>query len=92
MPSNPYVQHPPRVRHTDVEKALARLNAARGFKYPDVGYTYYADIKGDGGPPQRRCWTIINDKGGVRQAYDLQAGTMRKIIANIETHLSALKG
>ncbi|QXN71369.1 hypothetical protein RCGINGERSNAP_101 [Rhodobacter phage RcGingersnap] len=28
------------------ERLLAELNAARGLKYPDLGYSYFADVKG----------------------------------------------
>lgn len=89
--SNPYIQHKPRVRHSDVTKALERLNIARGYKYPDVGYVYYADIKGMTAQYRPSCWQIINANGGLRTAYDLQGSTIRKTLANIESHISALK-
>lgn len=46
------------------EKLLKELNAARGLKYPDIGYSYFADIKGDG-RNIRSIYIIINENGGV---------------------------
>jgi len=51
-------------RPNETTKALAELNAARGLTYPMTGYTYWADIKGDG-RYRPSVWVIINDQGGV---------------------------
>ena len=29
-------------------KLIEKLNAANGKEYPDVGFVYFADVKGDG--------------------------------------------
>lgn len=46
------------------EKLLDQLNALRGRVYPDKGYMFYADVKGDG-TGRKGCYTIINGDGGV---------------------------
>lgn len=47
---------------TTTARLLRELNAKRGFNYPDVGYSYFADVKGNGiHNPQ--IYTIINPKG-----------------------------
>lgn len=44
---------------TTTARLLRELNAKRGFNYPDVGYSYFADVKGNGiHNPQ--IYTIIN--------------------------------
>lgn len=43
---------------------LAELNAMRGLQYPEVGYCYFADVKGDG-TYSPRVYTIVNPQGGV---------------------------
>ncbi|UUV43072.1 hypothetical protein RCDORA_99 [Rhodobacter phage RcDora] len=50
------------------ERLLAELNAARGLKYPDIGYCYFADVKGDG-TYNPRVYTIVNPQGGVTLSY-----------------------
>lgn len=50
--------------HTMTEKLLAELNAKKGLRYPDIGYSYWADIKCDGNYSPM-VWTIINEIGGV---------------------------
>lgn len=61
---------------TTTEKLLNELNAARGLKYPAIGYTFFADVTGDG-TNRRRVYTIINARGGVTFS-DLNAATPRK--------------
>lgn len=46
------------------EKLLGQLNELRGKKYPDKGYMFYADVRGDG-TGRKGCYTIINGDGGV---------------------------
>lgn len=61
---------------TTTEKLLNELNAARGLKYPDIGYSFFADVKGDG-TNRRRVYTIINTGGGVTFS-ELNAATARQ--------------
>lgn len=61
---------------TRTEKLLDELNALKGLKYPAIGYTYFADIKGDG-RNIKSAWVIINDGGGVTRS-DLNAATPHK--------------
>jgi len=56
------------MKPTLTDRLLDELNAKRGLKYPDVGYTYFADIKGDGFS-KRSVWTIINRGGGVVRSH-----------------------
>jgi len=46
------------------EKLLKELNEARGLKYPDIGYLYWADVTGSG-VYNPRVYQIINPGGGV---------------------------
>lgn len=46
------------------ESLVAQLNAARGLKYSDVGYTYWADVTGSG-VSSPRLWRVINPQGAV---------------------------
>lgn len=36
------------MRKTTTEKLLTQLNIKRGLEYRDIGYSYFADIRGDG--------------------------------------------
>lgn len=61
---------------TKTDKLLDELNALRGLQYPDIGFSYFADITGDG-TNRRRVYEIINKSGGVRFS-ELNAATPRK--------------
>lgn len=50
---------------TTTEKLLDRLNELRGLSYPQIGYLYFADIKGDG-RNIKKVYVITNEGGGVR--------------------------
>jgi len=67
---------------TTTEKLLNDLNHTKGLKYPDIGYSYYADIKGDG-QNNRKVYTIINENGGVTRSCTLNAKSARKRCDNI---------
>lgn len=58
------------------ESLLAELNTARGLQYPEVGYCYFADVKGDG-TYSPRVYTIVNTQGGVTLSC-LNAPTARE--------------
>jgi hypothetical protein len=46
------------------EKLLAEYNQIRGLTYGDIGYTYFADVVGDG-RRIRRVYVIRNQNGGI---------------------------
>lgn len=62
---------------------LAELNTIRGLRYPDVGYCYFADLKGDG-TYSPRVYTIVNPQGGVTLS-SLNAPTARARCENIRS-------
>ena len=70
------------VRASHINAALKTLNEKRGFAYPEVGYCYYADIKGNG-RNIKSLYTIINANGGVTRSH-LNGYTMRETLGNIE--------
>ena len=71
---------------TTTARLLRELNAKRGFKYPDIGYSYFADVKGNGiYNPQ--VYTIINSKGGVCYSA-LNAETARQRCQNIRAAIA----
>jgi hypothetical protein len=49
---------------TKTERLLDKLNAARGLSYPEIGFAYFADIRGDGFG-RRSVYQIFNEAGGV---------------------------
>jgi len=49
---------------TKTEKLLNQLNQLRGKVYPDKGYMFWADVRGDGSG-RKGCYTIINGDGGI---------------------------
>lgn len=54
------------MRKCKIDIALDKLNAKNGLTYPMIGYSYFADIKGNGCRYGRRyVYTIINENGGV---------------------------
>jgi len=66
-----------------IEKALAALNVRRGFAYPDKGYSYFADVRGDG-VYKPRVYVIVNASGGVSDSFlngTTRADTLAKILA-----------
>lgn len=69
------------VRDSHIKAALKTLNEKRGFEYPNVGYAYYADIKGDG-RNIRMVYSIINPGGGVTRS-PLNGYTMRETLEKI---------
>lgn len=76
---------PKDVRDHHIRAALAKLNTAKGFDSSTIGYSYYADIKGDG-RNHRQVWTRINDGGGVTRSH-MNSYTMRKTLRNIEEEI-----
>jgi len=71
-----------RIRESHAKAAVKALNDARGLSYPDIGYTYWADIKGDG-RYRPSLWLIINENGGVTYSV-LNQRTLRDTVEALE--------
>lgn len=69
------------------ERLLADLNRIRGKSYPDIGYSYFADVKGDG-THNPRVYSIVNADGGVTFS-DLNAATARQRCDKIRAAIEA---
>jgi len=73
------------------DQLLHELNTIKGLSYPDVGYSYFANIKGDGSRPFRRSvYTIISAGGGVTYS-PLNATSARKRCENIRAAIRDAK-
>lgn len=68
-------------------RLLAELNAARGLVYPDIGYSYFGDVKGDG-VFRPRVYTIV--QGGGVTLSDLNAPSARQRCNKIRAAILAL--
>jgi len=64
-----------------IDSLLKDYNELRGKKYPDVGYAYFADVRGDGSRI-RSVYTIINTGGGVTYS-ELNGKSYNQTAANI---------
>lgn len=73
---------------TETDKLLDKLNERRGVQYPQVGYLYFADIRGDGSNI-KRVYQIINIGGGVSLAHDLNDRNPVKRCAKIRAALAS---
>jgi hypothetical protein len=56
------------MRKTVIDRLCEQYNQARGLVYPSIGYLTFADYKGDGQPPRRRLYEIVNQGGGVTRS------------------------
>lgn len=85
------------MRAPATQALLGELNAARGLKYPSVGYVYFADIKGDG-QKHYAVWEVITLGGGVRRpslnhrSGKVRCAMIRKEIAGIKAPQRRRKG
>ena len=68
-----------------IDKLCEALNAARRVKYPMPGYTFFADVKGDG-RRKRLVYIVTNKNGGVTACYN--GATYRETAANLRESLS----
>jgi hypothetical protein len=68
---------------TKTEKLLNQLNELRGKAYPDKGYMFWGDVRGDGSG-RKGCYTIINGDGGII-ANALSGISARKRCESIRT-------
>lgn len=63
------------------EKLLNELNAALGLSYPQIGYSFYQDVVGNG-IAKPRIYTIVNAFGGVTYS-EMNDANPRKRCGNI---------
>lgn len=73
------------MRKTVIDRLCEQINEARRVTYPMRGYTYFADIKGDG-QRNRKVYIITNDQGGVTachngSTYRETAAKLREVLA-----------
>ena len=57
------------MRKTTIDNLCETVNTRNSVSYPMKGYTYFADIRGDG-RNIRRVYVITNDKGGVTACHN----------------------
>ena len=73
------------------DQLLRELNTIKGIEYPDVGYSYFADVRGDGSRPVRRSvYSVINPGGGLTYS-PLNAPSARKRCDNIRAAIRDAK-
>lgn len=75
------------MRLTTIDKLCQAINAARGLQYPNKGYLYFADVKGDG-RRRRRVWCITSDAGGITsthngKTYRHTAAALREVLKEL---------
>ena len=73
---------------TTTEKLLNQLNQLKGLSSDQIGYSYFADIKGDG-RNIKSIYTIMNQAGGVVYS-SLNAETPRKRCDKIRAEIDKL--
>jgi len=71
------------------ERLLQELNEVRGLTYPMKGYSYFADVVGNG-IAMPRVYIIVNANGGVTYS-GLNKGTSRKRCDAIRLAIDAAK-
>lgn len=69
---------------TTTERLLTDLNRHRGKEYPDMGYSFFADVTGNG-DNRRKVYTVITANGGVCYSYELNGATARERCDNIRS-------
>jgi hypothetical protein len=73
------------------QRLLKKLNEAKGLSPGQVGYTYFADIKGDG-VFSPRVYEVTSPGGAVSLCHSLNAGgNARKRCAAIVEAIKAAK-
>lgn len=71
------------MRKCKIDILLDEINKLNGnAKYPQIGYLYYADIRGDG-LNICKVYAIMNAGGGVRSAHN--GATAKQTIKNLES-------
>jgi len=72
------------MKNGTIDKLCAAINEARRVVYPQKGYLYFANIKGDG-TRRRRVYMITNEAGGVTAihngSYRQTAKNLREVLA-----------
>lgn len=61
---------------TKTEAACKAHNKRKGLERNQVGYIYYADIKGNG---CKAVWAVINENGGVTRSGHNQRSAVATI-------------
>lgn len=74
------------MRKTVIDKLCEAINKANRVTYPQKGYTYFADIKGDG-QRKRRVYIVSGDNGGVTACYN--GKTYRETAAKLRETLAS---
>jgi hypothetical protein len=68
-----------------IDKLCEAINEARRVTYPQKGYLYFANIKGDGINRRRRVYMITGEAGGVTAIHN---GSYRKTAQNLRDVLA----
>jgi hypothetical protein len=74
------------MRKCKIDLALVALNLKLGLRYPDIGYSYFANLWG-GERSQRYVYTIINAGGGVTYS-PLNGKTASETLAKINAEIA----
>lgn len=75
---------------TTTQKLLDELNALRRVEYPNIGFSFFADVAGMG-YDRRRIYTIVNENGGVTFSH-MNAVNPRKRCENIRAEIERVRG
>lgn len=73
---------------TTTDKLLKELNSKNNKSYPEIGYFYFADIKGDG-RNIKSVYQVINENGGVSYAHELNSSNSRTRCKKIRQAIKA---
>ena len=73
------------MQKSTIDKLCEAINKARNVAYPEVGYLYFADVKGDG-QNRRKVYRVCNKLGGVEachnaSSYKQTAQNLREVLA-----------
>jgi hypothetical protein len=74
------------MRKCKIDLALEALNSKLYLCYPEIGYSYFADLWGGERRP-RHVYTIINAGGGVTYS-PLNGKTPRETLAKINAEIA----
>lgn len=77
------------LKKTVTDKLLDELNAKKKLVYPQVGYFYFADIRGDG-RNIRSVYQITSPGGGVCYAHELNDISSKKRCEKIRAAIQAV--
>ena len=81
------------VTHRQIIITLKELMNAKRLEYPNIGYIYYADVKGDSAKYKPQFYAVINGNGGVSGVNHIyKKETMRKTLEHLQTLTKEVKG